>query len=566
MSTARKASVRQAKADNNGLTPENGSSTPSIPRNLSIDDIMWRVRAEVARRRNGGPTKEPTPTFPNHIPSFDESIPSWKPAAARLPAKDRYTLSELLVFSDADFIDVAYHAVLRRPPDDEGFNHYLRLLRAGANSKLEILGILRSSEEGTAAAIQIDGLDRPYALLKWRRKRFIGPIVAWIHALLQLGRAAERQVQLEARQALEIHEIGRSLNEASSYLVQRLIALKVQLAGRTGAAEFEALKAEQVATAARLNKLQSMLEREITVRPDAAAFAALRDGHAAFAMQLAELSGLVQATSEAHEQSRRDLEIRLEAAAAAIQQLLAHEQQVLVHEQQASEAARALDSCYAAFEDRFRGDRSVIRARVEPYLRLVREAAAGTSDTPVIDVGCGRGEWLEVLRDDGLIAKGLEINRVFIEMCRGRGLEVIEGDAIESLQAMPDGSAGAITSIHLIEHLPFERVITLLDEARRVLRPGGLIILETPNPENLAVGHRWFYMDPTHRNPLPPEALRWFVEARGFLGARIERLVTARGPGGPPLLPEDAPGATSINVILGALSAAPDYAIVAKRP
>jgi O-antigen chain-terminating methyltransferase len=559
MSTARKASGREAIADDNDRTQENSFSSPATPQNLSIDDIMWRVRAEVARRRNGLPRKEVTPTFPNQVPSFEESIPSWKPSAARLPAKDKYTLSELLVFSDADFIDVAYRAVLRRPPDEEGFNHYLRLLRAGANSKLEILGILRFSEEGTAAAVQIDGLDRPYALQKWRRKRFIGPIVAWIHALLRLGTAADRQVQLEARQALEIHEVGRSLNEASSYLLQRLIAMKVQLAGRTGAAEFEALKAEQVATAARLNKLQSMLERELTVRPDAAAFAALRDSYAAFAMQLAELSGLVQAKSEAHEQSRRDLEIRLEAAAAAIQQLLAHEHQ-------ASEAARALDSCYAAFEDRFRGDRSVIRARVEPYLRQVREAGAGTSDTPVIDVGCGRGEWLEVLRDDGLIAKGLEINRVFIEMCRGRGFEVIEGDAIESLQAMPNGSAGAITSIHLIEHLPFERVITLLDEARRVLRPGGLIILETPNPENLAVGHRWFYMDPTHRNPLPPEALRWFVEARGFLGARIERLVTARELSGTPLLPEDAPGATSINVILGALSAAPDYAIVAKRP
>jgi O-antigen chain-terminating methyltransferase len=73
-------------------------------------------------------------------------------------------------------------------------------------------------------------------------------------------------------------------------------------------------------------------------------------------------------------------------------------------------------------------------------------------------------------------------------------------------------------------------------------------------------------MDPTHRNPLPPEALRWFVEARGFLGARIERLVAARGLSELPLLPENAPGAASINAILAALNAAPDYAIVAKRP
>src|SRR5262249_52921207 len=159
-----------------------------------------------------------------------------------------------------------------------------------------------------------------------------------------------------------------------------------------------------------------------------------------------------------------------------------------------------------------------------PYLRLVREAGFGTAAAPVIDIGCGRGEWLEALRDNGLIGKGIEINRVFIDMCRGRGFEVIEGDAIENLKAMPNDYAGVITSIHLVEHLPFERVIALLDEARRVLRPGGLLVLETPNPENLAVGSRSFYVDPTHRNPLPPETLRWFVEARGFHGARIERL------------------------------------------
>ena len=119
--------------------------------------------------------------------------------------------------------------------------------------------------------------------------------------------------------------------------------------------------------------------------------------------------------------------------------------------------------------------------------------------------------------------------------------------------------------MHLVEHLPFERVIALLDEIRRVLRSGGLVLLETPNPENLSVGVCNFYMDPTHRNPLPPEALRWIVEARGFMGARIERLTVARELNAPPLLPDDVPGAASVNVLLASLRVAPDYAIIARK-
>jgi len=332
-----------------------------------------------------------------------------------------------------------------------------------------------------------------------------------------------------------------------------------ELAGRPDGVAFAGLREKHAATMARVAELEANLARELAGRPDGAAFAALKEEHVATLTQLAELSALAHAKFQAYEECRERLERGLESATGFVQHLIAREQRT-------TEEARSFDAFYAAFEGRFRGDCSLVRARAEPYLPLVREAGAGTSDAPVVDVGCGRGEWLEVLRANGLIGLGIDINRVFIEGCRGGGLEVIEGDAVESLRTMPQGSVGAITSMHLVEHLPFDRVIALLDEARRVLRPGGLILLETPNPENLSVGHHWFYLDPTHRNPLPPEMLRWIVEARGFLAARIERLVTAREINAPPLLPEDVPGAASINAVLASLNAAPDYAIVARRP
>ncbi|MGO4776221.1 methyltransferase domain-containing protein, partial [Lysobacter sp. 2RAB21] len=175
-----------------------------------------------------------------------------------------------------------------------------------------------------------------------------------------------------------------------------------------------------------------------------------------------------------------------------------------------------MDKLYADFEDEFRGSRELVRARIEPYLEWIHEVGAGVPEAPVIDIGCGRGEWLELLGEHNLEAVGIDLNHDFVVSCADTGLKVIEGDAIEVLRGMPEGSAGAITSMHLVEHLPFERVVALIDEALRALRPGGLLFLETPNPENLMVGSHYFYMDPTHLNPLPPAMLRWVVENRGF--------------------------------------------------
>ncbi len=179
-----------------------------------------------------------------------------------------------------------------------------------------------------------------------------------------------------------------------------------------------------------------------------------------------------------------------------------------------------LDAFYVAFEDQFRGSRENVFNSLKVYLPLIKEAKIGTPESSIVDVGCGRGEWLELLRESGYTARGIDINRVMLEQCRSRGLEVIEADVIAYLQALPDCSLGAVTGFHIIEHLPFETLVQLFDETVRVLKPGGLVVFETPNPRNILVGSGDFYRDPTHKNPIHPDTISFLGESRGLINSK----------------------------------------------
>ena len=190
----------------------------------------------------------------------------------------------------------------------------------------------------------------------------------------------------------------------------------------------------------------------------------------------------------------------------------------------ADEAQHVLDALYGAFEDQFRGTRAEIKERLGVYLALLRQAQLGAATRPILDVGCGRGEWLELLHEEGLWGQGVDRNRVLVEQCRRRGLTVVESDALRYLRSLPDASVGAVTGFHIIEHLALEELIKLLDETVRVLRAGGVAIFETPNPRNVLVGSHTFYLDPTHRNPLPSAVMQFLAEARGLCRVEILEL------------------------------------------
>jgi SAM-dependent methyltransferase len=227
----------------------------------------------------------------------------------------------------------------------------------------------------------------------------------------------------------------------------------------------------------------------------------------------------------------------------------------------ADQLPRVSDAGYLSFEDAFRGSREEIKERVSIYVAKLRAAGAGTDQAPILDIGCGRGELLEVLREQGLKASGVDDNAAAVEKCREARLEVAHGDAFEALARLPDGSLGGLTALHVVEHLPFPLVIRLLDEALRVLRPGGIAIFETPNPTNLLVGAANFYIDPTHRNPVHPQTLQYLFEARGLV--QVEPMMLHPFPS-EMLLPEtDSPAARFINQHFFGPQ---DYAVAGRRP
>lgn len=214
--------------------------------------------------------------------------------------------------------------------------------------------------------------------------------------------------------------------------------------------------------------------------------------------------------------------------------------------------AEARERFYEALEAEFRGSPADVQRRQAVYRHWIDQAPPG----PVIDLGCGRGEWLELLKAWGRPGLGLDASGLNAEQARARGLAVEQGDALAWLAAQPDQSAAAITAFHLAEHLPFDDLHLLMLHIQRVLQPSGVLLLETPNPENLAVATQTFWLDPTHRKPLPPPLLATLARVCGLQVVTLQRLNP----------PEEDPGPVESDALLQALVQGRDCALVARKP
>jgi SAM-dependent methyltransferase len=197
------------------------------------------------------------------------------------------------------------------------------------------------------------------------------------------------------------------------------------------------------------------------------------------------------------------------------------------------------DAAYAGFEDIFRGPAERVTDLQRPYLPLVAD------HQPVLDLGCGRGEFLALLAAQGIAASGVDSDSGMVDRCRLHGLPAVLGDGLDHLVGLDDGSLGTVFCAQLIEHLALTDLYRLLELSRRKLTPGGLLIAETINPHNLAA-MKTFWVDVTHRHPIFPETALALCAAAGFAPAYVF-----------------APGHASFEA---ARLAATSYAVVATAP
>ena len=276
------------------------------------------------------------------------------------------------------------------------------------------------------------------------------------------------------------------------------------------------------------------------------------------------------------------LERRLNAGNAQGEELLARLQRLVEGQTAAGQAGpgaarevaevRAANrgAAYLVFEDLHRGSREEIKRRQAVYLPHFRLSVSERA--PLLDLGCGRGEFLELCRESGLAARGVDVNPAMVASCRELGLEVAEADGVEHLRTLAAGSLGGILLSQVIEHLSLDQLTELVALCAQKLAPGGVLIAETVNPQSLSTFAGAFYVDLTHNKPVHPEAARFLWRWAGlgeiqilYLSARSAEQQLEALPGGTGA--SEVAGAFNRNVArLNELIYGPlDYAVVGRK-
>jgi O-antigen chain-terminating methyltransferase len=273
----------------------------------------------------------------------------------------------------------------------------------------------------------------------------------------------------------------------------------------------------------------------------------------------------VEANHEVLRAEAADESDRMRDRAAASERRLATLEQRIV-ELEAGQVGSSLPTGpmeYAAFEDRYRPE-----AQVRERQAIYRDALA--KRRRVVDLGCGRGELLDLLRELDVPAYGVDVDPDFVAHARGKGLEIVQQEAVAHLEELEKGAVDTLVASHVIEHLPPTSFFRLIELAAEKLADDALVIFETPNPTSLLAGSVNFYRDPTHVHPIHPDTLVFLCERAGFTNVDVLPLVPVPDD---QRLPQPAPGegelTEHVDAVVGLLNELLyghlDYALLARR-
>ena len=482
---------------------------------IDAEELANRIRAETGSRRFST-TDLPKPAAYVNFPRIYEY-------PLRIESKASYTVADFLCLHDGDFLRNAYFTILDREVDENGFEYHLSALRSGRCSRVEILGRLRYSPEGRNRGIKITGLWPRLAIQTAFRIPLLGYLLSLGSFLILLPVNLRKWRHFEAlfHQRLQEHRV--QFNEMARRTEDSLFSTTEELSRlRTETTDIR-LQTQAKADGVELAALKSLLSDGLSQKADAEPI-------------MNEVSEMWKQIID-HKHSIIDQQRRLGILLEESRRRLAKPNLQDLAETMAEEEDHLLDALYVSFEDHFRPPRKDIKKRLEIHLSIVREAQAGTAAAPILDIGCGRGEWLELLAENGLAAKGVDSNRVMIERCRQfqkKDLDVIEAEVVTYLRSLKPNSIGAITGFSFIEHLPFRKLVTIFDEALRVLKPGGVVILASADPEGEDRSAGYFH--PSLRNSLPPPIILYLAAKRGFVRIKMEQ---QNGPAKHPAIPSE---------------------------
>ena len=440
-----------------------------------------------------------------------------------IPIKEWYSIHDFLEFSNKNFILNAFRALMHRDPQGGEFEHLLGLLERGELSRTGVLCTIRFSLEGKKKNVKVKGLYLPFFIKRLGRIPVIGKLVdifsctyrlpTLFKNVLQLNNSVHQIQELKLDKVRHVEGL-RTIVMAINELEEKFISWQQQSGHQTDILLRGFSEKQQAEYDCFLSDLQGIKDNALADLDElkAKAISAVNEEFTV------RLSGMVTMQREL-QQLEQNICSKFKSGATIIR-----EQEQEAEAASSSSCFVPLDSVYLALENNFRGKPEDIGKRLQVYLPYVLEVVQTLPDGEALDVGCGRGEWLELMRDEKIAAVGVDLNPRMLERARELGLKVICDDLFNYFQGVGDDSLAIISGFHIVEHLSFENLVQLIDEGLRSLQVGGMAIFETPNPENLLTGACNFYIDPTHKNPLPPQLLEFLLKARGFSRVEILRL------------------------------------------